>query len=286
MTTRVSSFLAAAARRIGRAWIADSGADSIIKADGDDQDHPTDDQDLEREILAFGASLTPLQRDTVRAMYLLAAANMRWQTLPPKVQGYYSRSASNGSDIGLDQIEANPPAEDIPERAELQTASDQEIADFVARRTAELVGMKRLEDGSLIENPDARWAITDATREDLVRTVCQAVEEGWTSSQLAAVIEGSYTFSAARSAVIARTELARAQAFGNYIAWHLTGASIFVQWMTSEDEGVCDECEDLEDQGVVPLGHEFEPFVEFPPAHPNCRCSLEVVPQPDVDSQG
>jgi hypothetical protein len=270
MTARVGHWLSQGARRVGKAWIAQYGAKTAIKADEEEQDKPSGDEDLERELLLFGAKLTPIQRNMVRAYVLLAMSNMRWGTLPGKVQGYYTRSAENGGDIGRSQ--AATAGVTVTE-----AATDEEIAGFVALRTAELVGMKRLADGSLVQNPDARWAITDATREDLVRTVVQAIEEGWTPTQLAGVIQGAYTFSPQRAAVIARTELARSQAFGNYIAWHLTGLSVMVQWVTSGEENVCPICDDLEDIGVVPLGFEFAPGVEYPPIHPNCNCALEIV---------
>src|SRR6185312_9831285 len=49
--------------------------------------------------------------------------------------------------------------------ADLFSQVDADALDFAAKRGAELVGMRIDEDGKLIANPDARWAITGGTRD-------------------------------------------------------------------------------------------------------------------------
>src|SRR5271169_6659431 len=89
------------------------------------------------------------------------------------------------------------------------------VGDFAAKRGAELVGMKYDEDGELIVNPSAKWAITDGTRELLRGMVSDAVEEGWSAPQLADAVEQHYAFSESCAEMIGRTEIARAQGQGN-----------------------------------------------------------------------
>jgi hypothetical protein len=50
--------------------------------------------------------------------------------------------------------------------------------DWAHERAAELVGMKYAADGTLIENPNAEWAITDSTRELLRSDVAKAIDDG------------------------------------------------------------------------------------------------------------
>lgn len=92
-----------------------------------------------------------------------------------------------------------------------------------------------------------------------------------------------------RADMIARTETMRAANMGNLESWKIAaqqglidpGASNLV-WYTAEDDGVCDECDDL-DQQVVGFSSgdlfgatEDTPGVEAPPIHPNCRCIITL----------
>lgn len=293
MSLRLGRWFTSTAKDIGEAIRGSKRLPKVLKANGteDEDDQPVDDEDLEREILLAGKKLTPIQRNTVRALALLAWGKIEWTELPGKLTRYLQGSGAEGVSLGVAQVERAAKdkdtgfgVSDVPPSDDLKEDALTSVADFVAMRTAELIGMRYAKDGkTLLPNPDAEWAITDATRKDLVLTITQAVEEGWSSNQLAAVIEASYSFSTKRAETIARTELARAQSYGNYITWHLTGLAIFVQWVTSEDEGVCDICDGFEAQGVVPLGHEFAPGIEYPTAHPHCRCALKIVPDPEED---
>lgn len=47
-----------------------------------------------------------------------------------------------------------------------------------------------------------------------------------------------------------------------------------VVWVT--EPGACQLCRDNEQMGVVPLGTSFADGSSYPPAHPNCRCHLEM----------
>ena len=96
-------------------------------------------------------------------------------------------------------------------------------SDFAEARGAELVGMKYDEDGELIENPAAEWAITDGTRELLRAQVRQAIDEGWSSKQLSDAVQDSYGFSDQRAEMIGRTEIARAQEQGTLQGWKASG---------------------------------------------------------------
>lgn len=230
--------------------------------------------DVKPELLVGGLPQDDLHRHTEQALALLMASYLNYPALADEVQTYLDAAAIDGVDLGIDQlpqIDESIDTDAVYENAKI-------AAERYARdRSAEMVGMKRLEDGSLIDNPDAKWAISETTREDLRNTIAQALEEGWTAQQLAAVIEASPTFNAARAKLIANTEMANAQARGNFLTWTQSGVQIQVQWITADDERDCDACDDLEDLGPVPLGYEFAPGVQHPTLHPLCRCILMVV---------
>lgn len=129
--------------------------------------------------------------------------------------------------------------------ADLFSQVDADALDFAAKRGAELVGMRIDEDGNLIVNPDARWAITDGTRALLRATVRQAIEEGQSAKQLADAVRDSYAFSEARAQAVGRTEIARAVEAGNLAGWKKSGVVKRVRWLLGSEhdsEHDPDEC--------------------------------------------
>lgn len=93
-----------------------------------------------------------------------------------------------------------------------------------------------------------------------------------------------------RAMTIARTEIMMAASAGQHELWKqsvqhgmLDGALRRV-WITTEDEKLCDECDQLaKDTEADPIGmeEEFDDGVMFPPLHPNCRCSMGLVTATD-----
>ena len=62
---------------------------------------------------------------------------------------------------------------------------NEDALEYARKRSAEMVGMRRLKSGKLIENPDAEWQITEGTR-DLIRgAVGDALQGGWSTADLA-----------------------------------------------------------------------------------------------------
>ena len=90
----------------------------------------------------------------------------------------------------------------------------------------------------------------------------------------------------ARARMIARTEIAYAQNRGMYDtlikanADGVLGASAQKEWLTGPTD-VCEICRPMAGQ-KVPLKSPFNVggnFVDYPPAHPNCRCFILPVAQ-------
>jgi len=85
-----------------------------------------------------------------------------------------------------------------------------------------------------------------------------------------------------RAKMVARTELNRVANASVISYWSqmmargsLDRNSVVVRWNTQYDERTCPTCGPLDGVSVA-IHASFTPTVAFPPAHPNCRCSLSV----------
>jgi uncharacterized protein with gpF-like domain len=169
----------------------------------------------------------------------------------------------------------------------LIAAANQIAMDFARDRGAELVGMKYDDEGNLVDNPNAEWAISDTTRDKIKSIVTQGFSGETKITDIAAKIQQALQdddagiFTDARAMMIARTEVANAQAGGNFDVWKRSGMVKTVKWTVSADEP-CDDCADNEDE-EVPFGEAFPSGDLLPPAHPNCRCVLVTVKLADDD---
>lgn len=92
----------------------------------------------------------------------------------------------------------------------------------------------------------------------------------------------------ARAKNIARTELSAAQNFGQYLGWIQASDQGLINLSTARKEwiagpsgwrgiSVCDICAPMDGQ-QVPVNGAFSNGLLLPPAHPNCRCTTNLVP--------
>jgi hypothetical protein len=183
-----------------------------------------------------------------------------------ELESMYQRA----SQAGLAQVKMEP-------TDEIVNHLDAQARDYVAQRGAELVGKKVLSDGSLVDNPDAKWSIAKTTREDLRAVLTDGVEQGWSAQRLSDVIESSGAFDEARADMIARTELAYAHVAGNVEGWRQSGEVTGKRSMLGDLHDVPDECDDNADEGVIDFEDAFSSGDDFPPYHPNCVCDVEPV---------
>ena len=157
-------------------------------------------------------------------------------------------------------------------------------SDWADSRAAEMVGMRRLSSGRLVQNPEAQWTISDKTRDDLRQIVTEAFEKKTTMKELADQIQGAGTFSEYRAHMIAATETIRAENQGNLAGWRQSGQVEELDWLLSadHDDAASDcECADNADGGPYPIDEAPEL-----PAHPNCTCSLVVARLVGQDEKG
>lgn len=82
-----------------------------------------------------------------------------------------------------------------------------------------------------------------------------------------------------RAEVIARTESIRAANAGQMELWRqgiqqgTLPQELMVRWIVTPDDRLCPICEPLDGE-VVRIGELFSVGIEFPPAHPQCRCTV------------
>jgi SPP1 gp7 family putative phage head morphogenesis protein len=87
--------------------------------------------------------------------------------------------------------------------------------------------------------------------------------------------------------MLATTETTRIYAEGNLAAWRASGVVTHKRWMTGRDELVCPYCAPLDGMVVEVDSNGFttEPGglgVTAPPLHPNCRCWLTPIIDPEL----
>jgi SPP1 gp7 family putative phage head morphogenesis protein len=113
-----------------------------------------------------------------------------------------------------------------------------------------------------------------ATRNLIRGTIAEALDSGQTFDQLADTLSDAYAFSPQRARVIARTETAFADMQGNLEGWKGSGVVKQKVWLISNEENVCDDCQQNADAGPIGLDDTFPSGDDMPPAHPNCDCDV------------
>jgi hypothetical protein len=148
---------------------------------------------------------------------------------------------------------------------------DEKTRDLALDRAGELIGLKQDAEGNWIENPNAKWTITEDTRDEVTNLVAQAEEENWSNDQLREAIVNADLFSEGRADMIARTELKRIDAMSADATASATGATS-KRWLLSSDHNEADECDSNADADWVDIDDGFPSGADLPPEHPNCMC--------------
>ena len=231
--------------------------------------------DSEKEMVAivakfFKSQVLPISEQIVSIISLeksdkLEQLQLDWSELPELVVGLMTDVAIDGGKLALEQI-------GVFDDSVLKSLRKKAIS-FAQDRSAEMVGMKYV-DGGLVTSPNAKWAITDSTREMLRGLTNKALTEGWSADQLASEIEASYSMSESRALMIARTELAIADSEGSMIGYRESGIVKGKRWITANDDRVSPPCVLNGEAGEVVLDGKFPSGASAPPGHPRCRCAV------------
>lgn len=150
-------------------------------------------------------------------------------------------------------------------------AVNEQAAELAFYRGAEMVG-KRLVNGLLIDNPDARWTITEPTREWLRQAIVAAFEDGLSPAQLGDLIRSDYAFSKARAELIAKTELGNLNVWSHAASAKAMGATHKASHL-SGDHDIDDFCDLAEEAGDVPIDFDYGGGLLWPLYHPRCECA-------------
>lgn len=173
------------------------------------------------------------------------------------------------------------PLIELPEpELKLVLKAEESAIDYSRRRSAELIGKRILKDGSIVDNPNAEYCITDTTRNEIKGLIDDAMKEGWSNQELANKIQSSYSFSSDRSMMIARTETNMADNNITVKSYEKAGIKK-KKWLTAHDDKVDPCCTANEKQGAIALNAMFSSGSVAPPAHPRCRCTILAVFEDD-----
>lgn len=206
-----------------------------------------------------------------RARELASQIDLDWSDLVDDVEPRLAEVAVAAGMGALDQVDG------LTEVA--MKAMRKRAEEWAHDRAAEMVGMKWVDD-ELVPNPNAKWQITETTRDALRSLTEDALEEGWSAQRLADEMESAASFGSDRAFMVARTEMAKADSEGAMIGYKESGLVSGKEWQTAEDDKVSPECVECQEAGVIPLDQAFPSGVMSPPNHPNCRCVvLPVLPR-------
>lgn len=197
--------------------------------------------------------------------------NVDWSSLPIDVQAALEGVAVEGATYGLGQLSIDQPG--------MINKANKVAAAWAKNRSAELVG-KKWSGSKLVDNPDARWAISDTTRSRLSALVSGAFDDETPMADLISSIQEAGDFDVSRAENIARTEVSFAQNQGNLLGWKASGLVRKVDWVLSSDHDDDSDCECAPNAEEGP--YDIDDVPDFP-AHPRCICNLQtaLIMEPD-----
>jgi len=116
--------------------------------------------------------------------------------------------------------------------------------------------------------------ITETTKQGLQTQLSNWIEAGESLPEMFKRLEPIY--GKPRAELIGTTEVTRAFAEGNQVAWKQSKVIQKKEWRTAADERVCPICGPLHEE-QVPIDEPFSNGEMVPPAHPRCRCWIVPV---------
>lgn len=159
----------------------------------------------------------------------------------------------------------------------LNTASAT-IQDIALNHVAELVGMRVTNDGRLVPSANATMNIMETTRQDIRSSITTSLALGENISDAADRLAGILD-NPDRAEVIARTETVNSFG-GGLLQYGRESGAVGKEW---QDVDAIDVCADNSDAGPVELDDSFPSGDDAPAAHPNCRCSMRLIYQNELN---
>lgn len=157
-----------------------------------------------------------------------------------------------------------------------------QTSDFIQQVTretvAQLVG-KQVRDGIIIDNPRAKYRITDTLRKDIKSSISTSISLNESRDQAITRMK-KVVSDPKRARLIARTEAVNAYQ-GSKLKFGIANGAVGKEWQSVNPLDICGTNEAA---GVVPINKAFPSGAQAPTAHPNCGCSLRIVYPEDPEA--
>lgn len=175
------------------------------------------------------------------------------------------------ADLGIADAVASLRAARLPEGLSFDIAQRPEVADYINNQAAIRVA-----------------GIDETTIAELRAILSRAITDGESYSSLAREIKNRWDEYASpasqghlstRAELIAVTETADAYGQGRLALGHELagyGMTLTKEFLTADDERVCDDCQGNADEGPIPFDQAFSSGDDMPPIHPGDRCDALV----------
>lgn len=158
------------------------------------------------------------------------------------------------------------------------SAADGAIQRQTRKQVSQLVGKRVLDDGSVVDNPNAEYVISNTTRKKVQESIHTSIMLG-EDVQSAALRMQKIIKDPARAALIARQEMAMAYTSGVHYYGQASGA-IGKEWQTN---GATDICEVNAKAGPIRFNELYPSGHQHPTAHIGCRCYERLIYQNELD---
>jgi hypothetical protein len=146
------------------------------------------------------------------------------------------------------------------------------------KQVAQLVGKQVQPDGSIIDNPNPAYTISNTTRKKIQEAIHTSLALGEdipsATKRVQAVIK-----SPARARLIAQQETAMAYTSGIHMYGQASGA-IGKEW---QDNGAVDICATNTAAGAIPFDEPYPGGVQHPTQHIGCKCYERLIYQNELD---
>ena len=194
------------------------------------------------------------------AVALAVYAAIDWNEVMQDIAKELAVAVQVGGLDGINQLELN--------MNDYYPGVMKEAEDYANFRAAEMVGKKYVGD-RLVDNPDAKYAISDTTRDDLADLIEQGMAKKLSIDEIAESIRNATTFGSERARLIARTEIAFAQVRGTLKVWKDSEIVETVRIEMNEGHIGPDICDEIAADSPYHITN-----VPMVPIHPNCNCSV------------
>lgn len=207
------------------------------------------------------------------ALILAALSQDEWDALSIALVPYFGQAAEQSTTEAYNAIQSSFGVNfqtDVKIHGSFGQVN-QAAVDDAKERAAEMVG-KRLVNGELVDNPNAKWTITEPTREWLRKELVSAFADGVSPAKLTKLIGANPAFSRARAKMIAFTEVGNIHVRSHAASSKAMGAE-FKASSLSADHDEYDTCDIAAEAGKIPIGENYPNGISDPLFHPRCHCA-------------